>query len=209
MTLFCRHLKAYHIGLSHQRMCVAAYLCEQAHDPTADQIYSALHAEEPADYLSHFRAGVLIASAPRREDSMLNSVKKYLLLFIGTLSLGLGIIGILLPVLPTTPFLLLSSFCYLRSSKRLYNWLIYHRIFGAYLYNYLTYKAVTKRTKVVALIFLWWGLTVSMLLINLLYVRLLLVFIGIAVSIHLLLLKTIKASDMIKPDQLIADNQES
>lgn len=131
---------------------------------------------------------------------MLNSIKKYLLLFIGTLSLGLGIIGILLPVLPTTPFLLLSSFCYLRSSKRLYNWLIYHRIFGAYLYNYLIYKAVTRRTKIVALIFLWWGLTVPMLLINLLYVRLFLSFIGIAVSVHLLMLKTIKTSDMIKPD---------
>lgn len=140
---------------------------------------------------------------------MLNSIKKYLLLFIGTLSLGLGIIGILLPVLPTTPFLLLSSFCYLRSSKRLYNWLIYHRIFGAYLYNYLTYKAVTRRTKVVALIFLWWGLTVSMLLIDHLHIRLFLAFIGIAVSIHLLMLKTIKASEMIKPDRLIADSQES
>ncbi len=120
----------------------------------------------------------------------------------------LGIIGILLPVMPTTPFLLLSSFCYLRSSKKLYNWLIYHRILGAYLYNYLTYKAVTRRIKVTALIFLWWGLIASMLLINHLHVRLFLGFIGIAVSIHLLMLRTIKKSDMVKPDRLAGDKHE-
>ena len=139
---------------------------------------------------------------------MLNSVKIYFLLFIGTLSLMLGIIGILLPVMPTTPFLLLSSFCYLRSSKKLYNWLIYHRILGGYLYNYLTYKAVTRRIKVTALIFLWWGLIASMLLINHLHVRLFLGFIGIAVSIHLLMLRTIKKSDMVKHDRLAGDKHE-
>lgn len=140
---------------------------------------------------------------------MLNSVKRYLLLFIGTLSLVLGAIGILLPVMPTTPFLLLASFCYLRSSKRLYNWLVYHKIFGAYLYNYLTYQAVTKSTKVGALIFLWWGLIVSMLLVNHPHVRLLLVCIGIAVSIHLLMLKTIKKSDMVRPEPAVGDRQAS
>ncbi len=139
---------------------------------------------------------------------MLNSVKKYVLLFLGTLSLVLGIIGILLPVMPTTPFLLLSSFCYLRSSKKLYNWLVYHRVFGAYLYNYLTYKAVTLRTKVMALIFLWWGLIASMLLINHLHVRLFLVCVGIAVSIHLFTLKTIRKADMVKPDRSVENAQK-
>ena len=140
---------------------------------------------------------------------MLNSVKKYILLFIGTLSLILGVIGILVPVMPTTPFLLISSFCYLRSSQRLYNWLIYHKILGAYLYNYLTYRAVTRSTKIMGLIFLWWGLIASMLLIDHLHVRLLLGFIGIAVSAHLFLLKTIKKEDMVKPQRPAEDQQAS
>lgn len=140
---------------------------------------------------------------------MLNSVKKYVLLFIGTLSLMLGVIGILVPVMPTTPFLLISSFCYLRSSQRLYNWLIYHKILGAYLYNYLIYKAVTKSTRIMGLIFLWWGLIASMLLIDHLYVRLLLGLIGIAVSTHLLLLKTIKKEDMVRPQRPVEDQRAS
>ena len=132
---------------------------------------------------------------------MLNSVIKGLLLIIGTLSLVLGIIGMLLPVMPTVPFLLLSAFCYLRSSERLYNWLIYHKIFGAYLYNYITYKAVTKSTKFFSYLCLWWGIMVSMLLFNYLHVRLFLLFIGIAISVHLFKLKTIQKSQIIKPEQ--------
>lgn len=137
---------------------------------------------------------------------MLNAAKKYLLLFIGTLSLILGMIGIVLPVMPTTPFLLLTAFCYLRSSKRLYNWLINHKLFGGYIYNYMTYKAVTKRTKVLGLIFLWWGLIASMLLVNLLHVRLILSAVGIGVSIHLCRLKTIKKSEMQKPEHTQNDS---
>ena len=131
---------------------------------------------------------------------MLNSVRKGFLLIIGTLSLALGIIGLLLPIMPTAPFLLLSSFCYLRSSKRLYNWLIYHKIFGDYIYNYITYKAVTKSTKLFSYICLWWGIIASTLLIKHLHVRLFLLFIGIAVSVHLFTLKTIQKSEIIKPE---------
>ena len=76
------------------------------------------------------------------------TIKKYLLIAIGSIALILGIIGVFLPILPTTPFLLLSSFCYIQSSKRLYTWLIHHKIFGAYIYNYLTYRAISKKTKV-------------------------------------------------------------
>jgi len=89
-----------------------------------------------------------------RELIFLNLIKKYLLIFAGSLSLVLGVIGAFVPVLPTTPFLLLSAYCYLRSSKRLYNWLINHRVLGTYIYNYLTYRAITQRTRIVALIIL-------------------------------------------------------
>lgn len=118
------------------------------------------------------------------------SFKKYLLIFAGSISLALGIIGVLLPVLPTTPFLLLSSFCYIRSSNHLYNWLINHKIFGSYIYNYLTYRAVKKSVKIGALIFLWFSLLISILIVSNLYLRIFLMAVGVAVSIHLLTLKT-------------------
>ncbi len=120
------------------------------------------------------------------------SVKKYLLISTGTISLSFGILGIFIPILPTTPFLLLSSFCYIRSSKRLYNWLINHRIFGHLIYNYLTYRAVERNAKIVSIVFLWVALLSSILLLSNIYIRIFLLVVGIGVSIHLLTLKTLE-----------------
>ena len=128
---------------------------------------------------------------------MLVTVKKYLLIAGGSISVALGVVGIFIPVLPTTPFFLLAVFCYLRSSKKLYKWLIHHKVFGVYIYNYITYKAVLKSTKIGALIFLWTGLGVSILVINSWYVRAFLILIGVGVSIHLALLKTVNKSEFI------------
>lgn len=125
-----------------------------------------------------------------------NLFKKMLLIITGSISLALGVIGLIVPVLPTTPFLLLSCFCYLRSSKKLYDWLTTHRIFGTYIYNYVTYKAVTKKAKIMALCFLWSSLMISMLLIDNLHVRLLLAAVGIGVTVHLHLLKTMQKDDV-------------
>ena len=126
-------------------------------------------------------------------------LRKYLLVALGSLSLGFGIVGVVLPVLPTTPFLLLALYCFFSSSQKLYDWLIHHKHFGKYLYNYATYRAVPRRTKIVAIVALWAGLTTSAILLDLLYVRLLLLAVGIAVSIHLLTLKTIEAAQMVLP----------
>ncbi|MDF2612381.1 MAG: uncharacterized protein K0S71_167 [Clostridia bacterium] len=125
----------------------------------------------------------------------MKSIKKYLLISIGFLSLALGIIGVFFPVLPTTPFLLLTSFCFVRSSTRLYHWLINHKLFGTYIYNYMTYKAVKKSTKVGALLFLWASLIVSMIIIDQMYLRILLLVIGTLVSIHILSLKVLNAEE--------------
>lgn len=131
---------------------------------------------------------------------MINKIKTFLLIIIGTLSLILGIIGMFLPVLPTTPFLLLSSFCYLRSSQRLYRWLMTRKVIGAYIYNYITYKSVPRRTKVFSIIFLWTTLIVSMILIGHWHVNVFLILVGIGVTIHLLKLKTIEKSEMLLPE---------
>ena len=119
-------------------------------------------------------------------------LKKYILLFIGMISLCLGIVGILLPILPTTPFLLLSAFCFAKSSQRLHNWLIHHKILGKFIYNYITYHAIPKSTKIFSILFLWVTLIASILIVQRTWITLLLIFIGCAVSLHLLLLKTLE-----------------
>jgi len=123
------------------------------------------------------------------------SLLRFLLVAAGSLSLALGVIGIFLPVLPTTPFLLLSAFFYLRGSERLHHWLLHHRILGRPLREYLHYRAVRRRNKVGALVLLWTTLLVSILLVNLLWVRLLLVAVGIAVSLHVGSLRTLRPEE--------------
>lgn len=121
------------------------------------------------------------------------TIKKHLLMIIGTISLVLGAIGIILPILPTTPFLLLSSYCYIRSSKRLYNWLINHKVFGKYVYSYLVHKAIKKSSKIIAITLIWISLSFTIYLLQNIYLGFILVSIGAAVSIYLLRLKTLPA----------------
>lgn len=116
---------------------------------------------------------------------------RYLYILLGAIFLSLGVIGVFLPILPTTPFLLLTSFCFLRSSKRLYNWLVNHRIFGVFIYNYLIYKSATKNTKIGTTIFLWASLFISSLFISQFVIKLVLLAVGIGVTIHIYSLKTL------------------
>lgn len=125
----------------------------------------------------------------------MNSLKRYLLIAGGFISLILGTIGILLPVMPTTPFLLLSAYCFIRSSDKLYQWLINHRVFGAYIYHYLEHRAVKKRAKIVAIIMLWPALFISMYIVGKTWATLLLFIIGAAVTTHILSLKTYQESE--------------
>lgn len=120
-------------------------------------------------------------------------LKKYLLIAAGSISLGLGILGIFLPLLPTTPFLLITAFCYTRSSKRLYNWLINQKHIGRYIKNYVNHHSVTKKTKVVTITFLWITLILSGILINKTAMYIVLSAVGVGVTTHLLLLKTFDA----------------
>lgn len=110
---------------------------------------------------------------------------------LGLLSAMLGLVGIIVPLLPTTPFLLLASYFFIHSSKRLHAWLLNHRIFGRYLNQYITYRAISRKAKIIALIFLWTSLLISMSIMARPFVSILLLLIGTAVSIHLLMLKTI------------------
>jgi uncharacterized membrane protein YbaN (DUF454 family) len=71
----------------------------------------------------------------------------------GTLFLGLGITGVFVPLLPTTPFLLLSAACYARSSKRLYDWLLNHPVMGRIIREWRTHRRMPLRAKRMALVF--------------------------------------------------------
>jgi len=124
----------------------------------------------------------------------IQDVKKALLIIAGSVSLVLGLVGVFIPVLPTTPFLLLTAFCYARSSRKLYDWLMNHKYLGPYLYNYVKHRAVYKRTKISALIFLWASLLLSIILVDHWHIRIVLMVVGLAVSLHLISLKTIKTN---------------
>lgn len=126
----------------------------------------------------------------------MHSIKKYVYFFTGSVSLVLGITGVFLPLLPTTPFLLLACFCYLRSSKRMYDWLINHRIFGTSIYGYLIYKAIPRKTKIGAVVFLWSMLVISMFLLASPHIRIFLAVVGIGVTFHLATLKTMTQQDV-------------
>jgi uncharacterized membrane protein YbaN (DUF454 family) len=73
-------------------------------------------------------------------------------LIIGLTSLALGIAGVVLPLLPTTPFVLLSAYCFARSSPRLHDWLLGHKIFGSLIHNWEQHRAISPRAKVLAVL---------------------------------------------------------
>ena len=118
---------------------------------------------------------------------------KFLFAFLGTVSLMLGIMGVFLPVLPTTPFLLLSAALYMRSSQRLYNWLMSHKHLGAYIRNFREHKALPLRVKIVSVTMVWATLLYCAVSVAKTW-WMSLVFIAIAagVTIHILSYRTLK-----------------
>lgn len=100
---------------------------------------------------------------------------KYIYLFIGMMSLALGCIGIVLPILPTTPFLLLAGFCFARSSKRLHQWFVSSKIYQKHLDSFVKRRAMTLKTKVCILSFASIMLAFPLILTDLLLLRLLII----------------------------------
>ncbi|MCL2500130.1 MAG: YbaN family protein [Defluviitaleaceae bacterium] len=117
-------------------------------------------------------------------------MKKALLIAAGLVSLALGAVGVILPILPTTPFVLLSAACFSMSHEGLEKWLQKNRIFGPFIDNYRTKQGISILHKTVSIAFLWSGLTVSMILTGTAWVYILLIMVGIGVTTHLLMIKT-------------------
>ena len=120
---------------------------------------------------------------------------RWLWIIAGSISLALGIIGIFLPLLPTTPFLLLTAACYARGSSRLYNWLLNNKMFGKYIRNYREGKGIPARSKALAITLLWLTIGFSIFyVIPILIVRIVLLAIAIVVSIYIISLPTLRTT---------------
>lgn len=126
---------------------------------------------------------------------MPEKLKKRLLIAAGTISTAIGIVGIFVPILPTTPFLLLAAAFYLRSSQKLYDRLLNNRFIGAYVRNYLRGKGMPRKVKIITILLLWITITCSIIFaVQGLIIRAILLIIAIGVSVHILLIKTTKGN---------------
>jgi hypothetical protein len=118
---------------------------------------------------------------------------KYFYLISGFILVAIGVIGIFLPLLPTTIFLILASICFLKSSPKANEWLRNHRVLGGYIDNYQNKTGLTRNSKITNIITLWTSISLSaFLLTDELYIRIILLAIAIGVTIHLLMIKTKK-----------------
>ena len=117
-------------------------------------------------------------------------IRKAVLIFAGTVCVALGVLGMFLPLLPTTVFLLMAAYCYSRSSERFHNWLLNNRWCGSYIRNYKSGQGISMRQKVTTISILWASIGVSIWLIGGFWVTLLLLAIAIGVTLHLVLIKT-------------------
>jgi hypothetical protein len=123
---------------------------------------------------------------------MIDSIKKGLLITSGTLFLALGVIGIFIPLLPTTPFLLFAAACYIRGSKKFYDWLIKNRWLGEYIKNYQYGKGVPFKVKIITITVLWLTIIISTILfVSNLIIQIILLIIAIGVTIHIIKIKTL------------------
>ncbi len=118
--------------------------------------------------------------------------KKFFFLILGTAFLSTGAVGIIIPVLPTTPFILAAFFCFSKSSKKAEQWIMKNRYFRSYIENYKNKKGVPLDVKIKSILFLWISLLGSLLFFNQKNLYIILILVGIAVTVHILLLKTKK-----------------
>ena len=128
-----------------------------------------------------------------RPEYKKNKFIRILLLGCGFLFTFLAFLGAILPLVPTTPFLIVAAACFYRSSDRFYKMIMYNRYFGQYLRDYKSGKGIPLRVKIAALIFLWISTLVSVFLfIPYLWLEIVVIAINLAVTVHLYLIPTQK-----------------
>ncbi len=128
--------------------------------------------------------------APREYPETRHAWLRWLLLGVGWLSVMLGVIGIFLPILPTTPFLLLAAACFVRSSRRVYVWLVTHPRLGPWIRDYLDGHGIPLKAKVYAIGLMWASILLSCYLVPLLPARLFMLTSAVLVTLYILRQKT-------------------
>jgi hypothetical protein len=122
-----------------------------------------------------------------------SSFRKGIFVVAGTISLGLGALGVFLPVLPTTPFLLLSAAFYYKGSERMHRWLLNNKLFGNYIKNYKEGRGIALKAKAITLCLLWATICYSaFFIVNMIALQIVLFVIAGGVSIHILTLPTFR-----------------
>jgi len=129
----------------------------------------------------------------------MKQIRKNIWIFGGTICVGLGVLGIFLPILPTTPFLLLAAFCYGRGSVRFYDWLVKRSLFSDYIQNYREGRGIPLRQKLLSISFLWLTIgTTIWLAVTAWWLTALLILVAAGVTIHLGMIKN-KTRDSLSP----------
>lgn len=123
----------------------------------------------------------------------MTKVKKYTYIGLGIVATTIGIIGIFVPILPTTPFLLLAAYLFSKSSERFLHWLLTNKLCGSYIDNYRSGRGLPLKQKIFTVLLLWITIGLSaFVFIDILWVKILLILIALAVTLHLIMIKTYK-----------------
>jgi uncharacterized membrane protein YbaN (DUF454 family) len=123
------------------------------------------------------------------EPKAVNGITGWALRAAGLFFLALAAIGVVLPIMPSTCFLLVSAACFARSSPRLYHWLHHNRVFGELLRDYRDYRMIPMRIKITSLVVLWVTIGVTFFAVPNLVVRIIIVAVAATVSLHVVSLR--------------------
>ncbi len=123
-----------------------------------------------------------------------NKALRLLLISVGWLSVVLGVIGIFLPIMPTTPFLLLAAACFVRTSPKFYQWLVGHPRLGKYLVYYLEGKGIPLKAKVYTIALITISMSITTYIVPVMAVKVLLPLVGVLVALYIVRQPTLELS---------------
>lgn len=118
-------------------------------------------------------------------NKLLANISKPVWNLLGSLFVSIGIIGVIVPLLPTTPFLLLAAYSFNRGSDRMRKWFEKNKLINSYLSNYRDKKGIPLRAKINSIVILWVTIGISIYLVSNDYIRVVLVLVVIGVTFHL------------------------
>jgi uncharacterized protein len=117
---------------------------------------------------------------------------KVLLISLGTLSIILGVIGIVVPLLPTTPLILLGAACYIKSSEKLYQHLIKNKWLGGYIQDFREKNGISRKNKIISLTMMWFSICWTLIFIDTSFLKgSILIIIAVTVSAYILSFDTL------------------